>query len=451
MVTQAATIKPSRNDAVFLQTVHKIKSGQVNRGEIELALSGKWLEAAIGLYEGIQEQGPDGFTKVYHTLKVDNKLLREKEHEILPEPGQEDPHFIVDENGRRSLRLYSIEDIYQTPNAKYLLGKLLEEATISLIFGVSGTGKTFTALDIALSIAHGLRWQGLQTQTGPVWFVNTEGPRGLKKRLMAWYKEHPQLTPSPNFHIIPWSLDLRENIADLLTTLEQHAKAGESPKLIVLDNFSMCVPGADQNSQAEISAVLRSLYEDIIKVYGCHIMLVHHTNKDGDFNGTMAFRNHVDAMLELRKEDKTMKDSPILFTSRKVRDEDDIPDIRIQLKQVTLYFDEDIQENVTSCVVVSCNAPQPEKTTPDIYIKVLEILRAHGQLNCSQWAKSCLEAYQISRPTFYRVRGEVDNQGYIQMVGEKKNGSRVYYRLTELGEILIKPVSPVSNQYQETA
>jgi KaiC/GvpD/RAD55 family RecA-like ATPase len=54
------------------------------------------------------------------------------------------------------LKLSTIEDIYNLPDALPLVAGVLEAGSVSMLYGVSGTGKTFTGLDIALSISHGI-------------------------------------------------------------------------------------------------------------------------------------------------------------------------------------------------------------------------------------------------------------------------------------------------------
>ena len=129
----------------------------------------------------------------------------------------------------------------------------------------------------------------------------------MKKRLKAWYSYHADLEPTSNFQVIPWSLDLHAHFADLLYTVEQQE---QKPALIVIDNFSMCTPGVDQNKQEQVAPILRQL-NALAGEYELHVMIIHHTNKQGDANGSMAFRNHVDTMIELRKEDRADKDSAV--------------------------------------------------------------------------------------------------------------------------------------------
>lgn len=349
---------------------------------------------------------------------------------------QDDWRFTEGKNKKKILKFSSIEDIYNLPNPTYLISRVLQIASVSLLYGISGTGKTFTCLDLALSIAHGILWHGRKVKQGPVWYINTEGGRALKKRLKAWYQEHPWLSPSPNFKVIPWSLDLLADYQTLLDTLEEQ---GEVPALITFDNFSMCTDKVNQNLQEEVAAILKRLHY-IADKYGCHIMMVHHTNKEGDVNGTMAFRNHVDTMIELKKEDKSQKDSPILFSSQKARDDEPFGDIRTELKQVQLYADHETGEWVTSCVVTDCDKAEPEKSalqTQKQVKQVLEILKAHGQLTCTQWLKHCVATYKMSERNFYRFRADVEQEGLVTMATNSNKARGAYYCLTDKGHELI--------------
>jgi hypothetical protein len=348
----------------------------------------------------------------------------------VKEPEQADPRFTKGKKDKPVLKFSSIDDIYSLPDPEYLIPKVLQTASVSLLYGVSGTGKTFTCLDMALCVAHGIYWHSRKVKQGQVWYINTEGGRALKKRLRAWYQEHPHLSPTSNFKVIPWSLDLKEHYQTLIDTLDET----ESPALICLDNFSMCTD-VNQNLQEMVASILRRLHH-IADKYGSHVMVVHHTNKEGDVNGTMAFRNHVDTMIELKKEDKEQKDSPIVFSSQKARDDEPFSPIRTELKQVTIGTDADGQP-VTSCVVTDCDQPEPEKVVPQTQTQVLEILKAHGKLTCSQWIKHCSTACQMSDRSFYRVRDSLAKDGFITPLSEKVNGRSVYYILTDKGNELL--------------
>lgn len=333
----------------------------------------------------------------------------------------EDKRFITHKSGKRILKLYSIEEMYAFPQPAYLVMKVLLTIGLSLLFGMSGTGKTFATLNIALSVAHGISWMERRVKKGIVWYINTEGNTTFGRRIQAWYMEHPDLSPTSNFRVIPWSLDLRENFSDLLDTIAVLKEENEKPSLIIFDNFSMCGAGINQNLQEEVSPVLRTL-NDLAQEQECHVMVIHHTNKEDDINGTMAFRNHVDTMIQLKKEDKADKHSPILFCCQKSRDDEPFSDIKTEMKQITLYVDPDTLEEITSNVVIPSEAPIKAEGLKDTTQNVLDIL-GDRELIHSDWQKECTETLRISPSTFDRARRELMNKNYIEKY--KPSGQKV--------------------------
>jgi RecA-family ATPase len=60
-----------------------------------------------------------------------------------------------------SILIESFDDITAFAHPQYLVKPLLELGSTAMLFGASGSGKTFCALDLACSIATGLPWAGM--------------------------------------------------------------------------------------------------------------------------------------------------------------------------------------------------------------------------------------------------------------------------------------------------
>jgi RecA-family ATPase len=60
-----------------------------------------------------------------------------------------------------------------------------------------------------------------------------------------------------------------------MTTINTIEDQNEPPALIIVDNFSMCVPGVDQNKQEQVAPILR-LLNALASEYNTHIMVIHH-------------------------------------------------------------------------------------------------------------------------------------------------------------------------------
>lgn len=412
---------PKPHEQIFIDTVRRIREKQLTKREEIPDLPKDMGEKASALLLAMTDFEEIGFWQAYDALAEDTPQLRGWKDIITTAapPGEKpnevsDERFLISQSGRRLLKLSTIEDIYALPDALPLIAGVLEAGSVSMLYGVSGTGKTFIGLDVALSISHGIPWQGRKVQLGTAWYINTEGKRGLKKRLQAWYKEHETLTPTlDHFKIIPWSLDMRVYTQELIETIVDQE---ESPALIVVDNFSMCTPGIDQNKQEQVAPVLQ-LINTLAADYNCHLLIIHHTNKAGDVNGTMAFRNHVDTMIEVVKEDAADRESPILFRCMKARDAEPFSDIRTELKSVLLAIHPETRELITSCVVISPLNPTPslQDGLSDIEKNIFDLL-GDGTRTYTDWKKECLKEFGIAKATFDRKRDLLLNKGLIERV-----------------------------------
>ena len=63
------------------------------------------------------------------------------------------------------------------------------------IYGPSGYGKTFVAVDMFIRVAGGIPWHGRRVEKKPVVYFYLEACGGLKRRLKAWNIENPGLFP----------------------------------------------------------------------------------------------------------------------------------------------------------------------------------------------------------------------------------------------------------------
>lgn len=406
---------PNENEMQFIEDARRIREGQFTDAS-QLTCTGNLRECAEELLRAFKEDGEPGFWTSYNALKVDNPLMGDWEAAIktASAPGEketeQDDRFTTGKNGKRIIKLWSIEDIYALPEPDYLIEPIFPSVGVSIIYGLSGTGKTFATLGIGLSVAHGKEWMGRHVHQGTVFYINSEGRSSLGKRIKAWYKENAPLKPSSRFRIIPWGLDLQEHLSTLLDTIEDMAEE-QKPDLLVFDNFSMCAD-IDQNKQNEVAPILKIL-NDLAEKLQCHILILHHTTKEDNFNGSMAFRNHTDVMIELKREDKADNHSPILFHSQKARDDEPFNDIRTELKQVTLYVKEDTLQPVTSCVVVPSETPSKGDALHDVAQNILDLL-GDTPRSYTDWSKEAMKALGISKATFDRYKRLLEAKNHIE-------------------------------------
>lgn len=340
-------------------------------------------------------------------------LLKELEPEATQD---EDRRLVVGKKGKKVLRSDTLEDVLNYPDPEYLVTKILEIATVSLLYGESGTGKTFIALGIALAVAFGHDWLGRRVKQGPVLYFYQEGKLGLKKRVKAWLQFYGVESLPTNIRFITVPTHLIDDKQYILNVIEEQE---QPPVLVIVDTLSNCAPGVNQSHQEEVYPVL-AVGHEIVKAYNSHFMFIHHDNKNGDYNGSKAFRNHVDTMLQV---EKGTAEGSIILNFKKCREEETLPDITLQLLKVELG------EELSSCVVVSSDA-KTGATLPQPQFQILEILHESGSLSSNEWHRRCLNAYKMPYMTWNRHRKMLEQAELIEYTEQGKGKT---YTITQKG------------------
>lgn len=219
---------------------------------------------------------------------------------------------------------------------------LVPADSIGMLFGGSGTFKSFIALDLALHIAHGLRWCGYKTQKGAVIYIAAEGGTGLWRRIKAWHLQRNLDWRHIDFRVVPVAVDLMKDAAFVVAA----AKAQDvKPALVVVDTLSQTFDG-EENSANEIAAYLRSLGTDFRALWQCVVLVIHHSGHSATERprGSSAMRANVDFLIGCFRDEKEM-----LATISWVKQKDGEPpaDAAFGMHKHTLGQDED-GDDITS-------------------------------------------------------------------------------------------------------
>lgn len=180
---------------------------------------------------------------------------------------------VTDEERRGLLlTLPELEDI--TKNVRWMVKSLIPADAMGMVFGASGTFKSFVALDLCLHVAHQMNWCGRKTSGGAVVYVAAEGGAGIYRRVRAWHQQHKLSNPD-NFHVCITPLLLTEE--DQVSTLrESISHLPHPPTLVVVDTLSQTFSG-DENSSTDISSYLRLLNTHLRAAFNATVIVVHHT------------------------------------------------------------------------------------------------------------------------------------------------------------------------------
>jgi len=422
-----ATQKPS--DRKFTYLLDRMKT----IGEIPNA---EELQEVDGLHNELVQLvvawqlGKDDFDKTLQALiNRNHRLAAVMATATTPDQEDPDPRITTGKSGKKVFRTLSMEDIENFPDIEYLISNLLQVATVSMLFGESSVGKTFIALALALCVAYGIPWLGRPVKQGKVLYIYAEGRLGLKPRLRAFRKHHG-LQPTHNIQFIAAPVHLINERQFLFDTL---AEQEGTPTLIVIDTYSNCASGTNQNDQSDVERVL-SVCHAIAREYDAHVLVVHHANLTGKYNGSAAFKNHVDTMIEASREGK---DGPVTLQCEKPRDSEPFPDIKLQLEIIPLGVHPQSLEPITSCVVVASSestlTEREAETAEQEREKMRAILREHKKLSVNKWITEC-QAVGISKRAYYQHVQHFKDTKEITYQEPMKKGGRGFYQFTAEAE-----------------
>lgn len=214
-----------------------------------------------------------------------------------------------------------------------------------LLWGASGSGKTFVAIDFAFHIARGLDWRGRKTRQGKVVYLCAEGRQGIPERLRA-YRQHHAI---PDDEEIPlWVVRYKPDL-----TIESQQKELRDAilaqvgriDLLITDTLAQVGQGKEDNE--EFNRILRGC--EVIRIgTGAMPMIIHHPGKDISKGPRGGYTLHgaVDAEVQVVRDG----DRRYLDLS-KMRDASDDLKVAFALLQVETGVDAEGQA-VTSMVAV---------------------------------------------------------------------------------------------------
>ena len=250
--------------------------GIVKGGHLHYEVAWARLRAA-GLHVGLSS------TEVEGTLRSAWESATPR-HPEEQEPAWTPSPVTVEQGQRPKFRTLTADELEKLPPPQWLLENRLPEGQ-TWMYGEPGSGKTFIALDWALTVAA----SGLTV----LYFVG-EGVTGFARRVASW-RTH-RTGDTSGFYAIPQAPHLlnREAIETLRNTVDEY-----QPALIVVDTFARAAVGGDENSAKDVGMAIDAL-DGLWRDYQCSSLVLHHSNKSGSGErGSSAIRGAADATWEV--------------------------------------------------------------------------------------------------------------------------------------------------------
>lgn len=185
------------------------------------------------------------------------------------------------------LRLYTPTELLDFPEPAWLVEPFIVDGTLSILYGASGTFKSFIALSWAAQAP------------GLAIYISAEGsPKRLGERIHAL--EHELGLPS-NILTIPHAVNLIHDAELFTATLDA---IPSPPRLLIVDTAARNMAGHDENSTKDMGALISEL-DQIRYRYQLSVLIIHHSgheNTDRE-RGSSALRGAADISIHAKRGD----------------------------------------------------------------------------------------------------------------------------------------------------
>lgn len=248
-----------------------------------------------------------------------------------------------DETKRRKFEVIPADTFATGKPPAWIVRDVLPEAELAVIYGESGSGKSFFAFDLLAAVARGVEWRGHKVRQGRVVYVAAEGAGGFRKRLTAYAQHHEIALADLALGIVPAAPNL---LTDDDKPLAEAIVETGGASIIAIDTLAQATPGGNENAGEDMGKVLARC-KRLHSATGALVLLVHHSGKDATrgARGWSGIRAAVDAEIEITR----LADVRLARVSKQ-KDGDDGAAFAFRLVPVSLGEDSE-GTPVSSCVV----------------------------------------------------------------------------------------------------
>lgn len=243
----------------------------------------------------------------------------------------------------RRYPLYAIDEIENSPPARYIVKNVLMRNSVSALYGPSGSGKTFLAYLMAFAISDGEDFFDYRIAPCEILIISLEGQAGLAQRVQAQRKRGSD-GQRIKFSTAPLSLNFADDIEAIIATANDH---GINDGLIIVDTLNAAMVGLDENSSADMGRAVSAL-KHLRDKTGCAVLVVHHSGKDASkgLRGHSLLHAALDSVIEVIRDGD--RRSWKLAKSKDGADGEEHP-FRLEIVELGTDDDGDV---LTSCVVM---------------------------------------------------------------------------------------------------
>ena len=323
---------------------------------------------------------------------------------------------------RQRFSLVRLDSVEVKPTS-WIVRNLVEADSFCCLYGDSGAGKSFLAIELAACIATGTPFYGLPVKKGPVVYLAGEGRSGLARRFKAWgIARGVPLDGAPIFLSVgAMALIEAEVMAPVCNSLEKLIREIGNPSLVILDTWSR-VLGGDDSSTSDAAAGVCAL-DGLRERFGNFAALVvHHCgNSDkGRVRGWSGLRAAVD--MEYRAERGA--DGLLRLECTKSKDTGIMDPMAFRFTSVELPLRNESGEHMTSAVLDRVDwTPAPTGSAAkgpgknqSLALDVLQGLDRPGAwVGIREWRDACQNS-GLARNRFAEVKDSLEASGGVEIM-----------------------------------
>lgn len=322
------------------------------------------------------------------------------------------------------VKLWSFAELATLPPISWLIPNEIPAEAFGVLYGPSGSGKSFMALDYALTIA----------QTGIVIYVAAEGKHGYADRIAAWINHHKK--SANGLLLVGDAINMleKDTVDTFISTIRQLA-----PKMVIIDTLARCMVGGDENSAKDVGEFIAAC-DKVKQATKATVLVVHHTgkNQEAKERGSSALRGASDVMIEL-----TNSEGTITLTCSKMKDAEEFN------KRFLRTVQRPARPGQTSLILLPANQVEAEIRLTANDQAVLNTLLSAMYGNSGARNRQIRDHSGVSEGSVPRTLEKLLNCGYIA----KSSAKQPIYTITESGKTAYdqsQPFTPLGSNRAST-
>lgn len=327
------------------------------------------------------------------------------------------------DNPRLVYQLLTAEQAEALEPSQGILGDILYESSVAILYAKSGRWKSFLGLAMGFACATGGTLFGRRSRQGSVVYIAAEGARNIGKRITALRMQHDRHGETIPLYVLGRSVNLLDASGVRRLISDIRAQLGDAPLLVIIDTMARSMPGGNENDAKDINAVYDAA-QAIKEAFGCCALIVHHDGKETTrgARGSSAIYGNADTVLRITGHEASTTIFPgdtVKLECEKPKDDAPFDAISFTTEKRQWATESGV---FYSSLVVTPSVTQEEADEPrpltELQESVLSVLTAvfPDGLTSAEWE----EESGVSERTFYKIRKALEERKLCWLDRETK-------------------------------